>query len=86
MRISRKTKTALRRERRAHPTSEMLLARMAAETAQTRAIRLAAEALWLAHRDAGLTWAGAVQAVKTDKVASVKANYRGRAALPEPDG
>lgn len=76
MRVSRKLRNALRRERRENPTVETLLARDKAETAEKRASRQAAQALHAQLRHKGVTWAQAVQAIKTDWVAELRNKFR----------
>jgi hypothetical protein len=75
MRVSRKICKAMRRERRANPTAEMLLRQRAAETPEKRLQREQAEELYKQFHSKGATWAACVQAVKTDWVGSFKAKY-----------
>lgn len=84
MRVARKTRNVMRRERRANPTVDMLLARLRAETVAERALRERAEALVQEYGSKGATWAAAVQAVKTDWVASFRNKYR--EGQPAPGG
>lgn len=77
--VSRQLRNALRRERRSHPTLNMLLAQLKGESAARRAIRLDAEALH-ARLGRSVTWAACVHAVKTgwsDQLAA-KVDRRGK--------
>jgi len=65
----------MRRERRANPTLEMLLAQRKAETPTDRRVREQAQELWFQYGSEGATWAACVQAVKTDWVAQFKDKY-----------
>ena len=71
--LSRKSRNALRRERRANPPLHDILARLAGETAESRAVREKAEALLRLHAATGATWGACVQAVKTGRTAVFKA-------------
>jgi hypothetical protein len=71
--LSRKSRNALRRERRANPPLRDILARLASETPERRAVREKAEALLRLHADS-VTWGACVQAVKTGRTAAFKAN------------
>ena len=75
MRVSRKFRNLMRRERRAKPTLEMLLAQRKAETPTDRRVREQAQELWFSFKSEGATWAACVQAVKTGWVAQFKAKY-----------
>ena len=72
MRVSRKLRNLLRRERRAYPTVAMLLAR----SPEKRRIQEQAEELWREYQSSGPTWAACVQAVKTGWVAQFKNKHR----------
>ena len=76
MRISRKIRNLMRRERRANPTVEMRLAQSKAESPAQRQVREQVEALWLEYGPKGATWSACVQAVKTGWVAQFKNKYR----------
>ncbi|MEQ8503885.1 MAG: hypothetical protein RIB80_01070 [Rhodospirillales bacterium] len=73
--VSRKIRNAMRRERRANPSADMIAAREAAETAEKRRIRLRAEELLHAYGAKGATWAECFQAVKTNWVGRLMAKY-----------
>jgi hypothetical protein len=62
----------------------MLLARRRAKTTDAWTLRERAEALVQEYSPKGATWAAAVQAVKTDWVASLQNRYR--AGKPAPGG
>ena len=64
MRVSRKIRNLMRRERRAIPTPER-----SPEKRQ-------AEDLWQEYQSQGATWAACVQAVKTGWIAQFRAKYR----------
>ena len=68
--LSRKSRNALRRERRANPPLRDILARLAGESPERRAVREKAEALLRLH---AATWGACVQAVKTGRTAVFKA-------------
>jgi hypothetical protein len=72
MRVSRKIRNLLRRERRASPTVAVLLAR-SPEDRQVlgRAVELQRE-----FQSKGATWAACVQAVKTGWIAQFRNKYR----------
>ncbi len=72
MRVSRKIRNLLRRERRANPTVKMLHAR----SPEKRRIQEQAEELWQEYQSKGATWAACVQAVKTGWVAQFRNKYR----------
>ena len=76
MRVSRKIRNLLRRERRANPSVEMRLAQGKAESPTKQQIRERAEALWLEYKSKGATWSACVQAVKTKWVPQFKNKYR----------
>jgi hypothetical protein len=63
----------MRRDRRAAPSIEALLARWRSETSAERAIREQAGELFRRLEPEGITWAACVQAVKTGWVASLLA-------------
>jgi len=71
--LSRKSRNGLRRERRANPPLHDILARLAGETPEHRAVREKAEALLRLHAATGATWGACVQAVKTGRTAVFKA-------------
>ena len=71
--LSRKSRNALRRERRANPPLHDILARLAGETPERLAVREKAEALLRLHAADGATWGACVQAVKTGRMAMFKA-------------
>ena len=72
--LSRKSRNALRRERHANPPLRDILARLAGETPDRRAVREKAEALLRLHGPGGATWGACVQAVKTGRTAVFKTN------------
>ena len=76
MRLSRKIRNLMRRERRANPTVEMRLAQSKAESPAQRQVREQVEALWLEYKSKGATWAACGQAVKTKWVPQFKNKYR----------
>jgi hypothetical protein len=76
MRVSKKIRNMMRRERRANPTVEMIFAQRKSETPEKRRVRERAEELWRDYRSTGATWAACVQAVKTDWVSQFINKYR----------
>jgi hypothetical protein len=76
--VSRRTLRLLRRERRANPTTSMLIARRRRESADQRAAREQAEDLFRRFRTDGAGWAACVQAVKTRWVAGFIAKLEAR--------
>ena len=70
--LSRKSRNALGRERRANPPLRDILARLAGETPERRALREAAEALLRLHAADGATWSACVQAIKTGRTGVFK--------------
>jgi hypothetical protein len=76
MRVSRKIRNLMRRERRANPTLEMIFARRKSETPEKRRVRERAEELWRDYHPNGATWAACVQAVKTDSIGQLISKYR----------
>ena len=76
MRVSRKIRNLMRRERPANPTLEMIQTRRKAETEAKREVRERAEKLWREYHSSGATGADCVQAVKTDEVGQFNNKYR----------
>ncbi len=68
MRVSRKIRNLMRRERRAIPTPEL--------SPEKRRVQEQAEDLWREYQSKGATWAACVQAVKTGWIAQFKSRYR----------
>jgi hypothetical protein len=84
MRVSRKIRNMMRRERRANPTLEMIFARRKSETPEKRRVRERAEDLWREYHSNGASWAACVQAVKTDWISQFINKYRGAAKPAHP--
>tara|TARA_R110001606_G_scaffold397597_2_gene574564 strand:+ start:12768 stop:13061 length:294 start_codon:yes stop_codon:yes gene_type:complete len=76
MRLSRKIRNAMRRERRANPSAEDIIRRQKTETPEKRSVRERAEALQGELKSKGVTWAACVQAIKTDWIAQLKNKHR----------
>jgi len=76
VRISRKIRNLVRRERRANPTPEMLLLEYRAGTLEKRKTRERAEELYREYGPKGATWAACVQAVKTNWITQFVSKYR----------
>ena len=68
MRVSRKIRNLMRRERRAIPTPEL--------SPKKGSVQEKAEDLWQEYQSQGATWAACVQAVKTNWIAQFRAKYR----------
>jgi hypothetical protein len=76
--VSKRTLKAMRRERRENPPVETLLARRSRESPEERSVREQAEDLFRRFHAEGVTWAAAVQAVRTNWVASLLAKHEAR--------
>jgi hypothetical protein len=76
MRVSKKIRNLMRRERRANPTVEMVQARVKSETEERRRVRERAEELWRDYGSNGASWAACVQAVKTNWVGQFINKYK----------
>ena len=76
--VSRKTRNAMRRDRKASPSLKMLVARWTSEAPAKRQIRAQVEVLHRELKDTGTTWAQCVQAVKTNWIPQLKNKYRGK--------
>lgn len=75
MRVSRKIRNEMRRERRARTGLHARFEHARNASPQERRVMEEAERLWLQYKDKGVTWAACVQAVKTDWVSQLRAKY-----------
>ena len=74
--VSRKTRNAMRKDRKENPSNKMLIARRTPETPAKRHIREQVEQLYRELKVNGVHWSECVQAVKTDWVPQLKNKYR----------